>query len=476
MKARQRSITMMITIAAGLLLSFGATYLLAYAIARSEGLDTSWSIVYQFIPRYYALLAPPLCALLVADFFQPTHDRHLGANDNIVSGLATASVIAFILKKPLGALLDNYLPYAPGTSFAKGSEIPIIIAATLAALAAPRFLNVRISRLAKKSHFAIPKTLTFNAVAIWAFVSVLSLDMLRDALGSSFPIIRHYPAYAADHTWLVLGLPLSLFALGWAFVHFSRDLSMNPIGRITEAVRNDYPVLSWTQTVSTNDTVASYDTKIRFKLYLGMIAVAIVAGIASGNPENLLFYLIAVIWLGSLGLRGAGKYALQGQTLVHVPHSKTEAERREELTPLTRREDCEAYIEKQDGKLWFCVARGTAGQGPLPVVERVPFDSFGNFEEGSHKQWFRPRGTVSETLDWGVIVAQSSVGRIVLVAQSLNEQAWLIELLVKLQTTFIGPRDAMLRTLKEAEQKRRAHDEPNGHQVTQIDEAPIKPF
>ena len=75
-----------------------------------------------------------------------------------------------------------------------------------------------------------------------------------------------------------------------------------------------------------------------------------------------------------------------------------------------------------------------AKQGPLPSSERVPFDSFGNFEEGSHKQWFRPPGAVNATLDWGVIVAQSSVGRIVLVAKLLHEQAWLIELLVKLQT------------------------------------------
>ncbi|MEQ1577667.1 MAG: hypothetical protein ABL894_08440, partial [Hyphomicrobium sp.] len=197
---------------------------------------------------------------------------------------------------------------------------------------------------------------------------------------------------------------------------------------------------------------------------------------ATGNAENMVFYAMAAAWLGALGLRGAGKFAMQGETLVHVPHTKTEDERREELTPVTRREDCEAFVEQGDGKLWFCVARGTASEGQLPVVERVPFDSFGNFEEGSHKQWFRPRGSVNETLDWGVIVAQSSVGRIVLVAESLHEQAWLIELLVKLQTTFIGPRDAMLQTLKDTEQKRRAHDATAGHKGASTDEAPLKPF
>ena len=60
--------------------------------------------------------------------------------------------------------------------------------------------------------------------------------------------------------------------------------------------------------------------------------------------------------------------------------------------------------------------------------------------------------------DWGVIVAQSSIGRIVLVAESLSEQAWLIELLVKLQNTFILPRDDMLQSLREAQQKKRAHE------------------
>ncbi len=106
----------------------------------------------------------------------------------------------------------------------------------------------------------------------------------------------------------------------------------------------------------------------------------------------------------------------------------------------------------------------------------MPFDSFGNFEEGSHKQWFRPRGAVTATLDWGVIVAQSSVGRIVLVAESVDEQAWLIELLVKLQTTFIAPRDDMLQALKEAEQKRRAHERRQVTRASSIDDAPVKPF
>jgi hypothetical protein len=64
----------------------------------------------------------------------------------------------------------------------------------------------------------------------------------------------------------------------------------------------------------------------------------------------------------------------------------------------------------------------------------------------------------------------------VLVAQSLGEQAWLIELLVKLQNTFIGPRDAMLQALKEAEHKHRAHEVPADHQGTAVDDAPIKPF
>ena len=409
----------------------------------------------------------------------PTNDQEIAINDGLVSGLVCGAAIIFLSSKWLGPLLNSPMPLDPPNSWLKhlGTMSEVLLA-----FAATRLLNARITRLAAMSANWIGwKTAELKEVIV-AFVMVWFLSLcqwagiLQQSIGTKLPIRRVMDFGTVDITVDMFIMPVVLCVFGLAFWHLSRDRLKASGGLITETPRNGYPMLSWSQTVSTSETVASNDTRLRFLIYLGMIGVAAFVGIASGNPESLMFYLIAAVWLGALGLRGAGKYALQGQTLVHIPHSKSESERREELTPMTRREDCEAYVEKHDEKLWFCVARGNAGQGALAVVERVPFDSFGNFEEGSHKQWFRPRGSVNETLDWGVIVAQSSVGRIVLVAQSLDEQAWLIELLVKLQTTFIGPRDGMLQALKEAEHKRRAHDTSTGRRGASADEAPIKPF
>ncbi len=106
----------------------------------------------------------------------------------------------------------------------------------------------------------------------------------------------------------------------------------------------------------------------------------------------------------------------------------------------------------------------------------MPWDSFGNFEEGSHRQWLRSRGSPSELADWGVIIAQSNIGRVVAVAETVHSHAWLVELLVKLQNTFIAPRDKIMRDFLEAEQKRapeapkKTDDEPLGN------DAPIRPF
>ncbi len=113
----------------------------------------------------------------------------------------------------------------------------------------------------------------------------------------------------------------------------------------------------------------------------------------------------------------------------------------------------------------------------MPIVESVPWESFGNFEEGSHKQWFRSRGNASELADWGVIVAQSSVGRVVNVAESVHSHAWLVELLVTLQNTFILPRDRLLREFHEVDQKRRVHSAPSELEgQSAVNDAPIRPF
>lgn len=258
-----------------------------------------------------------------------------------------------------------------------------------------------------------------------------------------------------------VGPPLFIGLIVWAVFGRSTTTPRNPAGIVCETTRSGYPMLTWSQIVGTSETIANFDTRQRFELYLYVIAISALVGLSSGL-EGMVGGALLAAWLGGLTLRGAGKFVMQGQTLGFAEHAKTETDRREEVTPMTRQEDCQAYVEEEGGVLWFCIARGDSSEGALPLVERVPLDSFGNFEEGSHKTWFRSRGSVNDVVDWGVIIAQSSVGRIVRVAESVHNHAWLIELLVKLQNTFVGRRDSMLRELQERELTQRVHDNQTG--------------
>ena len=274
-------------------------------------------------------------------------------------------------------------------------------------------------------------------------------------------------------------MPIVLATLALAFWYFSKEPteSEEPVGIIVATLRAGLPALAWSQRVGTGDTEANDDARGRFKIYLGLIAVAAVLGLASGSFENAILWTVLAVWLGAFGLRGAGSLRTQGNNVQATPYVKTDSDRREEMTPMLRREDCEAFVEQSGPELWFCIARGDKRKGPLPIVERVPWESFGNFEEGSHKQWFRPRASVSDVADWGVIIAQSSVGRVLRVAESVNDHAWLVELLVRLQNTFVAPRDSITQAFREAAQKRSAPaGTTTGIGAPAMGETPVKPF
>lgn len=419
----------------------------------------------------FGLLSYPLLVMAVALNLLPEDARDIDWSEPIVFWFVSVALMLAASAKRITPLLSPYFP------FGDLSKHIMFFSVVLISVAAPRKLNARLARVASRH----PSWCDKDDLAILAFCGTQVLcvsiaSVLTGVTRSTISIAGIKIEVASTDPIVIIPIVVAVVALAFWFVSRDKTFDDQSAGRVVEGTRSGHPLLAWSQITATGETAARSDTRRRFRIYFGVIVAAALAGLASGSTENALFYAMAAAWLGALGLRGAGNFAMRGETLAHVPHVKTDEERREELTPMTRREDCEAFVEEVDGTLWFCVARGTASEGQLPVVERVPFDSFGNFEEGSHKQWFRPRGSVNETLDWGVIVAQSSVGRIVLVAQSLGEQAWLIELLVKLQTTFIGPRDAMLRALKEAEQKRRAHDAPAGRPGASSDDAPIRPF
>jgi hypothetical protein len=277
---------------------------------------------------------------------------------------------------------------------------------------------------------------------------------------------------------LPTAMAIELGLIAWRRPEPEKECMLEPVGTVTESQRGGLPALAWSQLVATNETVASQDANGRFNLWVGGIVIASVLGLLWGGWENMLMVGLVSAWLGAFGLGGAGTLQMAGQSLQAVPYAKTEGDRREERTPVAKREDCEAFLEVDDKGIWFCVARGDKTKGALPIVERVPWDSFGNFEEGSHRQWFRPRASMSELADWGVIIAQSSVGRVALVAESLHEQAWLIELLVRLQNTFVGPRESMLQAVRDAAAEKRggSSDEKAASLSTDASDVPAKSF
>jgi hypothetical protein len=311
------------------------------------------------------------------------------------------------------------------------------------------------------------------------FWLVLRWEPLREVAQSSGTAIEGQ-AYAVVMTYVVPLFVAVGFAVLWSTARTSATLR-EPVGLVVDGRRNNLPALSWSQEAATNETVASNDSKGRFKVWGGFIVAGALFGLFYGGGfENMFFGALVAAFLGALGMRGAGTLQFNGQTLQHVPHQPTASDRREEITPVTERQDCEAFLQVGDGVIYFVIARGDKSKGPLPIVESVPWESFGNFEEGSHKKWFRSRGNASELADWGVIVAQSSygrVGRVVNVAESVHSHAWLVELLVTLQNTFIVPRDRLLREFREAEQKLHAHTAPSKLDgQSAVNDAPIKPF
>jgi hypothetical protein len=251
--------------------------------------------------------------------------------------------------------------------------------------------------------------------------------------------------YDADiHRYAQLVIVGGLAAL-WAFSPrgaFTKVQPVVPEGPLVQVGgdRRGYPTLSWTQRVASDETIASADRKRRFG-YLGWVLVAgAVFGIYQEGPKgswtNVLYAVALFGWLGLHFMRP--KASLD-------PHDPEHA-KREENTPVARTEDCEAFVAENDGALFFCVARGDKSTGSLTLVEHVPWDSFGNFEEGTNKQWFRSRTSTDSLIDWDVIIVQSSKGRVVKVAQSVGDHASLVELLGELQVTFIEGRAAALRT------------------------------
>lgn len=266
------------------------------------------------------------------------------------------------------------------------------------------------------------------------------------------------------------------------FVWKKRASPVDTVGGVGLGPRDSFAFLAWSQQVGAGESIEQNQARWTRVAQLIVIVAGGVIGAFAGSGGGMIVGLFIGGWLASLAPRDAVapdfRLPIQGSAggAPAAPRPLTEDERRQLVQPVTRREDCEAFVVERDGILYFCIARGDMSKGALPVVEAVPWDSFQNFEEGSHRQWFRSRSLADNMPDWGVIVAQSNIGRVVGVAESVHDHAGLVELLVKLQNTFVVPREPKMRAFRDAA-KARARDAEDGSPAGHLaQDVPVKPF
>jgi len=268
-----------------------------------------------------------------------------------------------------------------------------------------------------------------------------------------------------DELTFYLGVPMVGASL-IAWQAFEITKVKLPFWPITVGTRNGLPCVSWTQEAGSFHSEGRRVVRGLNWFWLGLTVFVSFMAFVSGTPEHAYENAIAGAIVGALlGAYGVGEALKQRR--------QNGLEQIEDSTPGKRREDCEAYLESINGQIWFTIRRGDASKAALPVVEFVPWTSIGNFEEGSHKQWFRSRGSVGSLADWGVIVTQSSEGPVVRVAESVSDHAWLVKLLVILQNTFIAPREAILQDLRDKDEPSSKPDSDPGSRPGDV---PLKPF
>lgn len=272
-----------------------------------------------------------------------------------------------------------------------------------------------------------------------------------------------------DELTFYLGVPLvGASLIAWQVYELTKVT--RPHWPITTGLRNGLPCVSWTQEAGSFHSEGRKVVRAMNWFWLGLTIFVSFMAFVSGTPEHAYENAIAGAIVGALmGAYGVGEALKQRR--------QNGLEQIEDATPGKRREDCEAYLEPINGQIWFNVSRGDGTKAELPVVEFVPWISISNFEEGSHKQWFRSKGSVGNLADWGVIVAQSSEGRVLRVAESVSDQAWLVELLVILQNTFIAPREAILQELRDKDADlRRTAAKTDAAPGSSASDVPLKPF
>lgn len=327
------------------------------------------------------------------------------------------------------------------------------------------------------------------AVNIYAHRRIEEVTARRPRFGSALEVgCYFYPWVVGGFSlgFISVGVPapfhlLVATALGMVVLYRLVNGRRRPVGvsgSLRTIQRDGLPGIAWSQEVGTGRTRGGDLDRMEGLATLGVLIVATAAGFYLGGWGGVVIGLV----IGGIMTAGVSRYSTHPTvqasssifpTIAYGTRAPSAVEQRRDAAAETREEDCEAFLELRGDEHYFCVARGDRRNGPLPVVEAVPWQSFQNFEEGTHRQWFRSNAEPDGLPDWGVVVVHSTVPRVVKVAESVGDRAGLIELLSKLQSTFIAPRGDIIRAHREAMTEKSGGSGPTSPVTT---EAPIKPF
>lgn len=279
-----------------------------------------------------------------------------------------------------------------------------------------------------------------GAFLVW-ITPLLFLLVPRDLLGWALWIF-----FALIWLWTATGISLSFYGL--VKPGRSEAKSRMPVGTVSVYNSDGRSGLSWVQEVGTTATKASEHSRLGLNLWVIVVAVAGVFGLVTSGAEDMFFYAIAAGFIGLFGLRGVhATYANGG-----IQYSGlSEQERKDETIPITKREDCEAWVQLKDGEPVFHLARGDRLAGPLAVVAQMPLRELGSFEISTHSAWLRSPTEIDQRRDWGVIINETANSGVVVIAEWVHAPRWLTELRGMLSKSFDGvERERILAAAEEA--------------------------
>lgn len=282
--------------------------------------------------------------------------------------------------------------------------------------------------------------------------------------------------------WAAWGLgPLVGLAVlsRWLGVSAS-DGSGGSVGVVSDGTRNGFALLAWSQEVGTGESKGQSGSRALGYVMLGTLLGGAAIGFFMGGWQSAAIGAFIGGWFAALAPREAAvpdlRFPMQGSAgTPRAPRALTDQERQQLSEPVTRREDCEAFLDASGEELLFCLARGDKSLGALPVVAAVRLKEMGHFEVGSHAEWLRSRALASDLRDWNIVFNETPAEGVIVIAESVHDKVWLTNLRARLALMFDGAaREKLLTAFAEEREKMRAVASGSG--PLSGGDVPVKPF